>query len=1123
MSDHKAQATGLRVVGASAGTGKTYRLTQEIEHAVTTEGEGGIRADQLVAVTYTRRAQVELESRVRQRLLASTAADRAAWLPQAYLGTVHAVCLRWVRELAIDAGMSPHVEVLADEELSLATVLEETVPAEMRDELDELAGRLQIRLSTIEGQVYWNQPVQDVIALARGGRIAPDALPAMAEQSWRGYLALMPRSVADGAALDRALATALDRALETIDTTSDTTAKTRATVEVLREARRSVDNERATWMLWNKLCGLDAGAKSDDALGRVRLAAAAWSQHPQLHSDIRRFTELVYAAAALTLERYAHWKRQRGLVDYVDMIDSALSLLANEEVADDLAERLAFVVVDELQDSSPIQLALFLRLHAIAKRSTWVGDPKQCIFEYAGADPALMDNVLRWAARAGGRLEQQSVNYRSRRCLVDLCNAVFGTVFAGHGMRPEDVMVAAHRAPESEPALRSLPAVGLFYLDTTSQSDHAAALAAGIERLLASPLSTPVLDRETGQVRPLQIGDIAVLVATNAEGKEIARALAALGLRATFARDGLLGTPEGVAVAAALRVLLDPSDSLAVAELEALQEWDGDGPDAWLSRRLAGLGGTNPSKDVAPWQRRLEVLRDSVIMLSPQELIEAVLVALDLPALAARWPDPAQRLANLDALRKLGRIYEQRCIDGGEGCSLSGLLRFFDGLARPQYRQGEERRADEQHSGSDANAVTVVTYHRSKGLEWPVVILSSLDRPPRPGIFDVAPVSSATELNPDAPLEGRWIRYWPWPFGIAKARSTLRDIVEASDVGRAELERESRERARLLYVGFTRARDHLIFAASVKNDVPACGWLAELTHEGAAIVNLPSADAPSPAVVIQGPNPMRVPARLFRLAPAPAATEKLPERRWFRRAPPSERASYWIRPSAALTTDLDGAAPSVVEVRTIHEPLVRETQAEVVWSSVGDALHAFLAADVEGLPDKARIRIATRLIEAYGVGGTYSPASLLSASDAFTAFVRENASGATWAREIPVEARVASPLGERRIDGRIDLLLETEDALIIVDHKSFPGVGDAAWRAKAEALSPQLAVYARAVALARPDKPVFTWIHFATAGAVVVLESLLLGARVSTPDTVASTAASSADASAGSKETRCSS
>ena len=74
MTGHRAQARGLRVVGASAGTGKTYRLTQEIEHAVTTDGDGAVRADQLVAVTYTRRAQVELESRIRQKLLSSSGA-----------------------------------------------------------------------------------------------------------------------------------------------------------------------------------------------------------------------------------------------------------------------------------------------------------------------------------------------------------------------------------------------------------------------------------------------------------------------------------------------------------------------------------------------------------------------------------------------------------------------------------------------------------------------------------------------------------------------------------------------------------------------------------------------------------------------------------------------------------------------------------------------------------------------------------------------------------------------------------------------------------------------------------------------------------------------------------------
>src|SRR5690606_18466805 len=143
--------------------------------------------------------------------------------------------------------------------------------------------------------------------------------------------------------------------------------------------------------------------------------------------------ELVFEVASIGLRAYATWKEQRGLVDYVDMIDHALSLLELDDVKAELATRLQLLVVDEFQDSSPVQLALFSRLHTLCGRSLWVGDRKQCIFEYAGADPSLMEAVSHWVEEAGGQTEMLVNNYRSRPELVELVSACFSRAFAVHG------------------------------------------------------------------------------------------------------------------------------------------------------------------------------------------------------------------------------------------------------------------------------------------------------------------------------------------------------------------------------------------------------------------------------------------------------------------------------------------------------------------------------------------------------------------------------------------------------------------------------------------------------------------------------------------------------------------
>ncbi len=1086
------QGRGLTVVGASAGSGKTHRLTTEIERAVSAEGERAVRPEGLVAVTYTKRAQVELESRIRQALLKSKTPERAASLPLAYVGTVHAVCFRWLKDHALDVGLSPDLAVLDDDGLLLAQVLEQTVPAEEREELDELADRLEMHIDHRESMVHWDQPVEDIITLARHGRIAASALEPMAERSWRGLIDLLPQPLVSGLALDEALDRAVRHALEFVDPTIDTTKATKDAVEKLRSFERSRRFGRPSWGAWAALAGLHAGKKSDALFAPVRQNAAAYEQHPQFHADLRQFTELVYRAAALTLDRYARRKAERGLVDYVDMIDHALSLLSDESVVEDLRQRLQLVVVDELQDSSPIQLALFLRLNEIAGRSAWVGDPKQCIFEYAGADPALMDSVIQWARRTGAVAEQLPRNYRSRRALVELCNTLFAGVFAAHGMACEDVVVEADRGFKSD--VDAVPAVGVFQLETANQSENALAIAAGVSRLLAAPSETPVVDRATRQVRPLIAGDIAILVATNAEAAAIADALAQRSIRSVVARSGLMSTPEGIALAAALRYLLDPRDQHALAELEALHGFDESAngtsrsAESWLESKLSErVNGAN-SAAPSPWRAALDALRSRVRILAPQEIVDGAIVALDLPLLGARWPDAPIRIANIDALRRFARIYEERCKSDGEGCSLAGLLRFLSSLSNTVYRHGDARRADEQHASSDDDAVTVITYHRSKGLEWPLVIMTSLDRELRRSAFDVGLECDAVELNPEDPLAGRWIRYWPWPLGNHKGAS-LADKAERSEVGKRVIERAQRERARLLYVGFTRPRDHLFLAVQAKSGTFKSAWLDELQHDGARAITLPSLDAATPTLEIgTGANKLSMPARVFRLSAeeVPPAEDVRP-RRWFSRprAPIPERARYRITPSAAESTELK--EPAIRSVQLLHPPLLREDRGADA-ARVGDAVHAFLAADRKGLTRAARLRIAERLLGGFGVGAAHSPDSLLIAADAFNTFAASQAPCARFHHEVPTFATVPSEHGDRLIDGRIDLLLETEDRLIIVDHKSFPGVGEPVWRKKAQEYAPQLASYARAVSLARPGKNLEAWLHFAIAGSVVVLD-----------------------------------
>ncbi|HEU4583752.1 MAG TPA: UvrD-helicase domain-containing protein [Polyangiaceae bacterium] len=1106
-------ARGLRLVGASAGTGKTFCLTTHVSAALESRQ---VDPEALVAVTFTTKAQAELEARLRQRLLQGGAPETAAALPLAYMGTIHGVCLRLLKEFALEGGLAPSLDVIPAHESRrlLQATLERELPPDLWERLQRLGRSLEIENDPRMGRFDVVKPIDDIMALARSNRITPDLLPAMALRSWDALSRQLPPAAPDAAALEAELAAALGAAIPALIALDDGQKNTRDACAFLQEAARDLARALLPWSQWAKLAKVQPGKRGLPLVEPVREAAAAHVGHPRLRAEVRDFIYCVFEAAQIALTKYAEWKSRRGLVDFVDMVDGALSLLGQDDVTRDLSERLGLIVVDEFQDTSPIQLELFMRLHALVGSSIWVGDRKQCIFEYAGADPELMDAVARWAADHGGHTEQLQTSYRSRPELVHLCSRVFAGAFPRQGIGAAEVVTVPHRA--SLDALSDLPPLGVWWLD----GHELGALAAGLAALLAEPSRTPVLDRQTGLVRPLVAGDVAVLVYTNADAERLGEALAARGIDSVLARVGLLTTPEGSMLRAALGWLIDGRDDLAAAELAALTGFDGQTHEQWLSQRLHFVaersrqqaqreqqtadGSTQPEPSPFPDAplcaacARLEALRPQLTRLSPSEAVDRVLAVLDLASWAERWPDPAQRVSNLEALRALASAYEERCSYQREAASIAGLLRYFDETREKLRQRDEERATDEQHvRGGDA--IVISTYHKAKGLEWPVVVLAGLDRAPQRDAFDVALETEGQPFDPEHPLAGRWIRYWPWPLG-AQRKTALRERAESSEIGRRVAERERRERVRLLYVGWTRARDHLVLAIPRKaNGTPRMDWLNELADDQGPLLSLPDPDADVPELGVRTPEgEHRVPVRCQSFgAPdhdpepvqedAPRCTFAAVEGR------PSP-IDYRLTPSRAAT-ELDHLGEArLLRTERLKRRMAFTAPRGISWDAIGTTLHAFLAADIEALSDEERRSLAERVLTRGGLRDTFTSDALLDASDALRDFVARRWPGAIWHREIPIRARFDSDHGARAIEGCIDLLLETPGGVILVDHKSFPGRASE-WEQRALAYAPQLLAYARALEIAGKSLTAML-VHFTVGGGVVEMEKVATTANI---------------------------
>ena len=243
--------------------------------------------------------------------------------------------------------------------------------------------------------------------------------------------------------IDQALRDSLNQALSDLESGSDETKTTATVTNRIREAIAILDSGRELpWIWWTRLAKLKPGKSSTDLVAPVVTVAGGHAAHPRLHADLEHYIRGVYETAADALEIYTTYKASNGLVDFVDQELEVLRLLENDDVRARLYETLSRVYGDEFQDTSPIQLALFLRISQIANRSFWVGDPKQAIYGFRGSDPELIvraaDEIV---PESGGDRATLGTSYRSRPGLVAFANRSFGPAFEAIGFARENTRI----------------------------------------------------------------------------------------------------------------------------------------------------------------------------------------------------------------------------------------------------------------------------------------------------------------------------------------------------------------------------------------------------------------------------------------------------------------------------------------------------------------------------------------------------------------------------------------------------------------------------------------------------------------------------------------------------------
>jgi ATP-dependent exoDNAse (exonuclease V) beta subunit len=1078
------------LISASAGTGKTHRLAEELKRELL-HPTYPIAPERVVAVTFTRAAAAELAARVRRSLLVAGEVSLARRLAAARIGTIHSVCARLVREHAFSLGLSPELHAL-DEHLTFGAVraaIEQHISEDDRALLDDF----DVKLAGAPGRsgFNWHAAVKEIIDAARGNGLGADDLMLSAQRSRDELAAVWPLAV-DGAALERELVELIDKILAGPAPKIDDVLAERAALAEMRTALRR--GEPVPWWSWLAL--------GDSHMLVLRRFGAAHVAHPMLRADLDAAIRVVFDVAQRALRRYEEDKRAWGVFDFVDQETFALRLLRDASIREHLREQIGLVLVDEFQDTSPLQLAILTEIAKLANKTVFVGDQKQAIYGFRGTDPSLMETVVE--ALATTSTAPLDVSFRSRPGLVELTSSLFAPAFQSQGIPEERVRVTAnvvHEAPGLGPILER-------WLLSDGRSGRE--LAAGIVELLEDET---VRVREGDAVVAVRPRHVAVLARTNRHARDVADELVKAGVPAVLRRRGLCSTIEARALMAGLALFLDGRDALAAAELTRLTRGAADAGE-WM-RALVERGTPVDGARALPFVDDPYVVavtdaarnyREAGIVLA----LDLVIESLRLRDCCASWGDSAQRLANLGALRALAVRFVQERGARGIGATLAGLLARLEELASSGANDvAPDDADDDQGDVAGQDAVDVVTWHKAKGREWPIVVLAQLvyQRPPRVTGVHVES-SSALGVRLNDPLEGRWVRYWPSPYGEWQSEGGLLDVLGQHRFSDALRRAAVREELRLLYVGWTRARDRLVLPGPVLDPAWSSGggkdrldmWAGPLT----ILRQLADARGPllSEPVVVDTALPcigsatwagvkVDVLVRQARLRPAPppVAGERIVH------APllPRAHAPAFLAPSAlAETGELVG--DPVVLGAPIALPVFVD---EDTMALLGTAVHGFFAADpaaphgarATGLlgvasnatDGAARGRLAERLLTGYGVRHLMQPGDLVKAGDRLWGHVRDRWPSSTVRREAPVAHRLREGTLVR---GIIDVVVEHADGFAIIDHKTYAGIVP---KEIAPSFAGQLRAYARALAVATHRPVTELVVHLPLSAAMVTV------------------------------------
>lgn len=836
------------LVSAAAGSGKTAVLVERIITRLT-EGEDPLNVDQLLVVTFTEAAAAEMKERIRGAIEKKLEEEpenihlqrQATLIHHARITTIHSFCLSVVRDYFHTIDLEPGFRTMEEGErkLLMQEVMEELLEEEYRKgeasftDFVEMAatGRDDRKVEELILNLYefsrsnpdpetW---LCDSIQSYEEAENQPwDSLPFVKlalEQTWA--------SLED---LEQSLVYAKS-VCEDTDGPAAYEAAIVSDIERIRKLRKAESfqklQEALSELSFDRLATNRDQSISEEKIQTVKSLRDQVKKEltsirdqffyetvEELKGDLRRAKPFVQELVRLTVafgQAFEAKKQSQGVIDFGDMEQYALRILRKEEIAEEYRNKYEEIMIDEYQDSNLIQETLLTQISQVNRGKYnvfMVGDVKQSIYRFRLSRPELfMEKYETYGIEADGPKRRIDLhkNFRSRREVLDAVNYLFYQIMTkalGRVEYDEQAALYVGARFEEKPGFDTEVLLIEEGDSLESKELEARAVAARIKELKAGMV---IFDKESGTCRSVAYRDIVILLRSLKGWTDIfSNVLNEEGIP-TFC-----GTKEGYFQTREISLLLD-----------YLKILDNEKQDLPLTAVLASCFGGLTSEELArircaypqgPFYQaamdyarerkdpklcaffaQVHAFRKQVPYTAIHELLETIVSVTGYRDYVLALPGGVQRRANLDMLIEKAKAYESTSYKG-----LFHFLRYVEQLRKYQVDYGEANTSDEM-----GDAVRLMSIHKSKGLEFPVVIVAGMGKR-----FNTQDIHSQMVIHQD--------------LGIGVDAVYLKERMQAPTFLKKMIQNETRlenlgEELRVLYVALTRAKEKLILTGTLKS------------------------------------------------------------------------------------------------------------------------------------------------------------------------------------------------------------------------------------------------------------------------------------------------------------------